>query len=489
MKKYKFLVIIFLCSLLSLNCKKEFLTKLPTTAEVASGISSLSDLQSASNGMYYDLRAVTGNNISGELNSNARTIPILGDLMADNTYLSTLNSGRYISTNNYTFDYTETFGPADIWVADYVSVRDANLILSSKVPASSATSEILGEAYCARALSYFQLVTHFATTYTLAPHSLGVPIVTSTTDLTIKPARSSVDSVYALILSDLTTAYGQMSGFRGSFYFSKWAARALQARVYQFKGDWNNALAASLDVINNGGFALTPINSLADTSKLTAYWANTSMTSGGETIFELNESPTVNNGGNSEAAFYGQGSGTYGDALCTRELYALYSNTDARKNLIYKGIRFGTADSALIVHKYPNYNNPGAKDSEKIIRFAEMYLIAAEAYMNLGDMVNANKYLNILAQNRDPKFAGYNDTGAALLTDILNERRKEFAFEGYRFFDLIRLNLPIVRTAANNEYPAGANLIDVGNFRRIMPIPKSELDVNPNIVQNPSFQK
>ena len=62
------------------------------------------------------------------------------------------------------------------------------------------------------------------------------------------------------------------------------------------------------------------------------------------------------------------------------------------------------------------------------------------------------------------------------------ERRKELAFEGDRFFDLNRLNQDIQRTP---EYSSGD--IKAGDPRRIMPIPESETNANPNIKQNQGY--
>ncbi len=77
-------------------------------------------------------------------------------------------------------------------------------------------------------------------------------------------------------------------------------------------------------------------------------------------------------------------------------------------------------------------------------------------------------------------------TGTQLFEDIITLRRKELAFEGDRYFDLQRLKRDIVRSA---NYPAAAKTIPYTNFRRILPIPQSELDANPNIrsQQNPGW--
>jgi starch-binding outer membrane protein, SusD/RagB family len=99
--------------------------------------------------------------------------------------------------------------------------------------------------------------------------------------------------------------------------------------------------------------------------------------------------------------------------------------------------------------------------------------------------------VNTIAINRDGSFAGYSSSGADLLSDIILERRKELAFEGHRYWDLARYNVDVERNDVNNKYSdLGAPLsIPAGNFRRIMPIPQSEIDANPTIrdQQNPGY--
>jgi hypothetical protein len=165
-------------------------------------------------------------------------------------------------------------------------------------------------------------------------------------------------------------------------------------------------------------------------------------------------------------------------------LYSTYTDTDVRKQLIIPGVRGGF--NVWVNNKYPNSANQTDKDDIKIIRYAEVLLTLAESYNRNGDDADAKKYLDELIEKRDPGFKGNNHTGAALLTDIINERRKELAFEGLRFFDLTRLNVAIVRPQEQDSAPSIA-LIPIGDYRRILPIPKAEVDANPNTVQNPGY--
>ena len=156
------------------------------------------------------------------------------------------------------------------------------------------------------------------------------------------------------------------------------------------------------------------------------------------------------------------------------------------QSVIVAGTRSG--DNVWIVNKYPNTSNPDGTDNSKVIRYAEVLLILAEAYHFNGDDPDALTTLNLVAQQRDPAFTGYTDTGDLLETDILNERRKELAFEGFRYWDFIRLNLDITRENNTQEYPGQTPLlIPAADTRRQMPMPQVETDANPNITQNPGY--
>ncbi len=94
--------------------------------------------------------------------------------------------------------------------------------------------------------------------------------------------------------------------------------------------------------------------------------------------------------------------------------------------------------------------------------------------------------------NRDSSIT-YTDVGQALINDVIQERRKELAFEGDRFFDLNRLGLPIIREQNVGALPAGPNnvnlIIPYPDNRRVAPIPYAEIQANPNIAsqQNPGY--
>jgi hypothetical protein len=120
------------------------------------------------------------------------------------------------------------------------------------------------------------------------------------------------------------------------------------------------------------------------------------------------------------------------------------------------------------------------------LRYADVLLILAEAYYNLNDIANANLTVNKVATQRDPSFAGWTDLGTQALENILTERRKELAFEGYRFWDLVRLQRTFTKVQ-DQDAPQNNLTITPSNGKLIFPIPINETNVNTKIVQNPGY--
>ena len=206
-----------------------------------------------------------------------------------------------------------------------------------------------------------------------------------------------------------------------------------------------------------------------------------------ETMFEVDADAINNNGFDDLGGIYNNG---YQDIYASQQLVDLYSADDVRTSVLITGTTKSGAP-ATIVNKYPNATNSD-RDNLKVIRLSEVYLVAAEASLP-DDEPGALNYLNLLVSMRDPGFAGYASGGAQLLNDIVQERRKELAFEGNRLFDLNRLKLPIMRIDNAGAIPAGQNNINLtipyADYRRIYPIPLSEIQANPNIAgqQNPGY--
>lgn len=466
MRKYsKYLLFVTLPVLALTACRKDYLEiTSPTSLLPEQALATESDLRVALRGAYAGFRGV---------DYYGRTVPVIGDVMADNAYQSTQNTNRYTQFNNYTFNVTDG-NIAGLWSTAYNVILRTNNIINSALT-GTGVDQIKGEAYALRALSYFTLIRYFARPYTDDPSDLGVPIVTEYNPDN-KPSRNTVGEVYSFILDDLTKAFTMMSAstFTNSSQFSKYAARGLQAKVYLTMGDMTNARTAALDVINNGGFV--PVTA----ANYVAYWNNPAISSAkGETLYEVSSDAVNNLAFDALSYLYSQG-GNYGDFLVADDLYASFPAGDVRRNLYPTGQR-PAGVPVVFIEKYPSIN--GDRSDTKVLRLSEMYLIAAEASLP-GNETDARTYVNFIRARRNAP--DITSTGAQLYEDIIAERRRELAFEGDRYMDLQRLMRDVVRS---NNYPASALIIPYSNHRRILPIPQAELNANPNIrnQQNPGY--
>ncbi len=457
------LAMLFLMAMTS--CKKDFLVlDPPTSVDPGTALGSEADLLIALRGAYAGTRGA---------DAHGRTLPVIGDIMADNAYQHSLNTNRYTLFNNYTFNTTDA-NVLGLWTTSYTVILRANRILAATLPASANVDQYKGEAYALRALMYFNLVRYFARPYTDAPAGAGVPIVTEYAP-EYKPGRNTVTEVYALINDDLNKAYTLMTKYTNSSQFSKYAAKGLQAKVYLTMGDKPNAKTAALDVINNGGFgSLTAANHAG-------YWAGGAIrTDKLETLFEVSSDAVANLAFDGLSYIYSQ-AGNYGDLVVASDLYALFSPADVRYALYPFVPRPANGASVPTVAKYPVIT--GDVSDTKVLRLSEMYLIAAEASLPANEP-DALTYVNYITSRRSATAIA--STGAALLEDVITERRKELAFEGDRYLDLMRLKRDVVRST---NYPSAARNIPYSNYRRILPIPQTELDANPVIrtQQNPTY--
>ena len=472
MKQLNKLIFYSFCVMLivsSVGCEKSYLQKDPSTGVALNiAITSESDLKAATAGIYAQLR---------DYRIYGRNLIAKGDIMSDNVYVSSSNTGRQAANFNvYNFIATDA-DATNIFNYLYDAIKRCNQVINSSIATSANVNEYKGEAYAARALCYLDLVRNFAYPYAKDTSAPGVPIVT-TFNSDAKPARSSVGTVYKQIISDLEAAYGLMTIYQSSGYLSKYAARALEARVYMDMADWTNAKTVALDVINNGGF------SLVTSANYVAYWGDPTLsTNKQEIIFEIACDATNNNGTEALSNLYSQSS--YGDYLVTKDLYNVYASTDIRRSLIVSGTHGGF--TVWVSKKYPNTTSTTDRDDVPILRYAETLLILAEAYYNLNDNTNALKYLNMVAQQRDPSFAGYTSTGASTLENILLEKRKEFAFEGLRYWDLYRLQRTFTKVVEENPYTS-LNIVVPTTKGVRFPIPQSETDANINDKQNAEYQ-
>ena len=386
----------------------------------------------------------------------------------------------------------------------YRCIGNANALIGNidaAVGSDTDKKRLKAEALTMRAWCYFNLVQIYAKRYDKAalPNSqLGVSMPLSSTD--VKLPRSTVEEVYTQInkdLADAIAAFGTASAAPNSSgpsfksHLNIKSAFAVRARVALTMQDYVNAAAYANQVITLGGHSLM---------SNAQYQAGFNDLSNPEWIWGAY---VQDDQGDTFGSYSGQisynGNTSYVRGLPKRINSALYgqiTSTDVRKKMWEPApttVNFplpttAFARSPFMSRKFSIRTIPTIGDVP-YIRLAEMYLIIAEANANiLANQAAARTALFTLAVNRDPSYVMSTNTGAALINEILIQRRIEFWAEGMRWFDLKRLNLPLDRSVVPNyvsasgggtlQIPAGGNLWQFA-------IPLEEIQANPNTVQNP----
>ncbi|MBE8726692.1 RagB/SusD family nutrient uptake outer membrane protein [Flavobacterium hungaricum] len=309
---------------------------------------------------------------------------------------------------------TTTFQYQDL----YSSIFYANVVINEaapKLPASAEKDQLIGEAYALRAMAYFDLVNLFAKPYNPATSGSdkGVPLALEI-DLEQTFPSQSVEAVYNQIIADANQAENllnvttQPKGL--NYRFSKAAIYSLESRVYLYMQQWqkshdaaDKALAINSTLID---LKATPVLATKYDSK--------------ESILALED---------------GYINGLKLLSFASDDLLAAYNRTTDLRFPIY----FIADGTDFIIQK------GGNDDQKSSFRTAELYLTKAETSLKLNNLNDAKTTLLNFVEKRYTT-AGYNQIAASvnamnaadLTTFIADERQREFAVEGHRWFDLRR---------------------------------------------------
>jgi hypothetical protein len=444
-----------------------------------------------------------------------QVVPI-GDIASDNAVAGGESASDVLDLQQID-DYT--VNPVNgtltsIWQYAYEGINRANYLTQHKAANPSGTAvnfagkdAMYGEVYFLRAYYYFTLVKMFG----------DVPLFTDKRlDISSsgKLSRAAKALVYQQIEADLNNAISVLPTVQvQTGRITKYAAQALLGKVYLYENKYDQAATVLQSVISSSAFVL--VNNFA--SIFLASGEN-----GPESIFEIqytNTSPYyqwsnvlqgqgnyaiqqcgIRNLNGSSAMPYAAGWSTN---LPTQNLAAAYSAGDQRKAVTVLDIEaYKTANPSLnITYQVAPYKNTGLYNQKylprkgetsgqvelnylnnfRIIRYADVLLMAAEAYNKsaAANDVKAQLYLNMVRRRAFQVSDGSKDviaTGSALYTAILNERRLELAMEGERFFDLVRTGQ--AATVLGTAFKTGKN--------ELFPIPQQEVTVS-GLTQNPNY--
>jgi len=362
----------------------------------------------------------------------------------------------------------------------------------------------VAECKFVRAVSHFYLVNFFAQpyVYTADASHIGVPIITQNyapNDPAANQPRSSVAAVYAAILKDLTEALPDIPVTYGDAYDDKTrgtkaSVSAFLSRVYLYMGDYANAKKYAGDVIAQtyGTFTL-----LSDPH---AVFDPTNGYTTDETVWSIpnsaNDNPNTNNALPMHYYPTGRADLPLSPAFQDSSNHAgsqnpYFAPNDKRRDMIIPGSALTTTTQYKFTNKYTDVTNRA--DWAPIIRYPELLLTyaEAEAHLNGVDADALNKLNQVRDRSKDSTTASYTladfPTKASLIAAILGERRIELAFEGHRFWDLMRNKLPVTNrydTDGKHRLPDQP----YGDPKDIFPIPQIEIDKSKSVLkQNPKY--
>ena len=389
----------------------------------------------------------------------------------------------------------------DIWNLMYAGLNRANYLLEFKDKTDfSGREQIIAQAYFLRAYYAFELAKHFGDIPLKVETRGGVNrivdqriIIGEQYDIN---RVGSISAVYSLIEEDLKEAISNLPVVQSDVYkVTKGAAQALLGKVYLYHGTFDDdkfadAASAFSDVIGSSQYSLKTGDDYLNLFE-------TSAENGSESVFEIQYTGVEPAGWNciicSEGSYFPKFCGPrspydnsefvtgWGFCLPSQELYDLYDEDDARRDVTIYDLRDqqdsysqGRDDTGLFNKKYIPRKADDRAGSDPLnfannyrsIRYADVLLMAAEADAQSGG-ANAETYLNqVRARAYGDNSHDYTAAEGDILEAIYSERRKELAGEGHRFFDLVRTGQA---AAAIPGFTANKN--------EVFPIPLVELEL------------
>lgn len=473
-----------LAALLAVSCQESFLDLQPISSAASGNFyKTAADMQVALNGVYASLQ-------SGGISTNSY---VFGEISSDNTY--PVASGSVTDQDEFDRFYIRTTNPLILgrWNDGYAAISRANTLLEKIEPVvmdDQLKKRYVAEAKFLRAIIYFELVRTFG----------DVPLVTKSLTSNLPEAyeygRDPASAVFTQIETDLSEAEADLPvSYTGADIgrATKGAARALLAKVYLTQNKIQQASARLKEVIDLNIYDLVSYADAFDPAKK----------NGKEAVFEIQFAAGSGEGNPWPNTFAPQNSGNAvinfgggGNNRPTQDLIDAYEPGDIRKDFSLATSYVNASGQTIqdvFVRKYrfsPALSNDNGNNIP-VIRYADVLLMYAECLNEEGYVANGDafKYLNRIRVR-----AGLAEKTAADIPDqatfrlaIEQERRVEFAFEGHRWYDLVRTGRAI---AVINGKAESINLVaPLTPNNLVFPIPQSQVEINRSkITQNPGYE-
>lgn len=479
-----------------------------------SAIQSVADATKFRNGIYNNIRSLTGGDyisfteiqadmfIGTQINGNRGGFMSLGTFNSSDTDFEGLWSGPYarIAAVNY-------FLPKIEELLEKENITDAGKI---------SLQRYRGEAKWARAFYYFYLTDKYCNAYNVInpdDAATGLPLqltYSPTGDYSYYPGRSTLNETYAQIEKDLAEAYTDLSAFENSAsaepiapnaaYLNTNVVLALQARIALLKGEYQTAISKAEEVINSGVYELT------GRDKYPLIWTSDQ---GSELIFVPYANKEQSGGVSATGSTWISANLDAADYVAASNALDMYDKVnDIRYDWFFEPRTLSVNGADVVAPCFVKYpGNPALntgstnalKNLPKPFRLSELYLIVAEAAAASNQPDKANAALNAIRAKRIDRYQDQTYSGTDLMNQVRDERTKELIGEGFRISDLRRWQLGFSRSANySGDYeetrsillaPGIAITYQPGYFRYVLPIPTGEMETNPQLKgqQNPGY--
>jgi len=495
MERKLYIILIILAGLSS--CKKQLDQQPVSSLATTNFYTNNNDFLQAVNGVY------------SQLKSYPEQALFLGEMRSDNINAVSDGNRDWDGINNFSPNITTVTFISNAWKNNFNGIYNANNVLN----ALSTKSDVIGDAglvtrYTAevrflRAFYYFQLVRLFG----------AVPLIDKplTAAEVASVPRSAVKDVYALIIDDLTYAATNLpKAYTGTDVgrATAYAAKGLLGQVYLTRSgptydingpglasnEYDKALALFNEVTTSGQYGF-----VNDYASIFSYTNESNK----EVIFDVQYASGINGAsfpshlvpvaywtslGISNTYGNGYGSSTFGVTKSLKTAYTtdVVSGTDVR----YAFNVATTYTKSPFIKKYIDISKKGTSGTDWpinfiVLRYTDVLLMKAECILHgaTGTPADVDALVNQVRGR-----AGIGALSNVSLSTLMDERRREFAGEGLRWYDLVREGQAVTAINAWIAYDALTTVNKMIPDYIVYPVPATEIQTKPGLyAQNPVY--
>ncbi|MDA0777739.1 MAG: RagB/SusD family nutrient uptake outer membrane protein [Bacteroidetes bacterium] len=437
--------------------------------------------------------------VTNVVSSDEGIVPTRGTDWAEN--------GQWARMHEHDFN-AEDFYANFSWNPLYSGINNVNrIIFQLEETGTDAALQTIKELRVLRAINYYYLMDIYG----------NVPLVTSFVDAEENPSNNSRAEIYAFVTSEVEAVINDLPEDVSSTYgkINKWVAHALlskvylNAEVYSGKAQWEKVIENTDAIINSGNYDLA-----------IDFFDNFSISNEGspenifvfvyDRVFSKGMSVAVRTLHYESQKTFNFNAQPWNGYSSLSDFYDKFDDDDVRKNSFVVGPQFDSSGNPLIdasaepsdpdgqpvtftphitglrnalrqegarigKFEFELGGDPANMNNDfPLFRYGDILLTKAEAELRLSNIGVALVIVNMI-RNR----AGVPPLATLTLEDMLDERGRETAFEGYRRQDQIRFG------TFNDAWQFKS--VDPSNHVNIFPIARRQLEANPNLKQNPGY--